>query len=66
MVVVMRRPRRALGAPADDEPIESTFATVRHRTKVTKHLVAQADNGAPFGNGKPMERPHDQAQPEVA
>ena len=27
---------RALGAPADHNPIESTFATFRHRTKVTK------------------------------
>ena len=32
---LLRLPRRALGAPAEDEP-ESTFATVRHRTKVTK------------------------------
>jgi len=28
-------PRRALGPPADHQP-ESTFATVRHRTKITK------------------------------
>ena len=27
---------RALGAPPHRTPIESTFATVRHRTKVTK------------------------------
>ena len=32
---VLRLPRRALGASAHDQP-ESTFATVRHRTKITK------------------------------
>src|SRR2546430_10521091 len=32
---VLRLPRRALGTSAHDQP-ESTFATVRHRTKVTK------------------------------
>lgn len=29
-------PGRALGASAHHQPIESTFSTVRHRTKVTK------------------------------
>jgi hypothetical protein len=76
-------------------PIESTFATVRHRTKVTKgpgsraaglamafkliesaqdhwrmvnapHLVALVRAGATFKNGKLVERPGEQAQPEAA
>jgi putative transposase len=76
-------------------PIESTFATVRHRTKVTKgpgsraaglamafkliesaqdrwravnapHLVALVRAGATFINGKLVERPGEQAQPEAA
>jgi hypothetical protein len=76
-------------------PIESTFATVRHRTKVTKgpgsraaglaiafkliqsaedhwrmvnapHLVALVRAGATLINGKLVERPRDQAQPEAA
>jgi transposase-like protein len=76
-------------------PIESTFATVRHRTKVTKgpgsraaglamafkliesaqdrwrcvnapHLVALVRAGAPFINGKLVERPGEEAQPEAA
>jgi putative transposase len=76
-------------------PIESTFATVRHRTKVTKgpgsraaglamafkliesaqdhwrmvnapHLVALVRTGATFINGKLVERPGDEAQPEAA
>jgi hypothetical protein len=75
--------------------IESTFATVRHRTKVTKghdsraaglamafkliesaqrrwravnapHLVALVRAGATFINGKLVERPSEQAQPEAA
>jgi hypothetical protein len=33
--LVLRLPRRALGAPAHHQP-ESTFATVRHRTKITR------------------------------
>jgi transposase-like protein len=76
-------------------PIESTFATVRHRTKVTKgpgsraaglamafkliesaqdrwravnapHLVALVRAGATFINGKLVERPGEDAQPEAA
>jgi transposase-like protein len=76
-------------------PIESTFATVRHRTKVTKgpgsraaglamafkliesaqdrwravnapHLVALVRTGAIFINGKLIERPGEEAQPEAA
>jgi len=76
-------------------PIESTFATVRHRTKITRgpgsraaglamafklieaaqdrwravngpHLVALVRAGAVFVNGKLVERPHDQDQPEAA
>jgi transposase-like protein len=76
-------------------PIESTFATVRHRTKVTKgpgsraaglamafkliesaqarwravnapHLVALVRAGATFTNGKLVERPDDEPQPEAA
>jgi transposase-like protein len=76
-------------------PIESTFATVRHRTKVTKgpgsraaglamafkliesaqdrwrcvnapHLVALVRAGASFINGKLVERPGQDAQPEAA
>src|SRR4249919_3511786 len=76
-------------------PIESTFATVRHRTKITKgpgsraaglamafkliesaqdrwravnapHLVALVRNGATFINGKLVERPGEEAQPEAA
>lgn len=76
-------------------PIESTFATVRHRTKVTKgpgsraaglamafkliqaaqdhwrmvnapHLVALVRTGATFINGKIVERPAEQTQPEAA
>jgi hypothetical protein len=75
--------------------IESTFATVRHRTKVTKgpgsraaglamafkliesaqdhwrmvnapHLVALVRAGATFINGKLVERPGEEAQPEAA
>jgi hypothetical protein len=75
--------------------IESTFATVRHRTKVTKgpgsradrlamafkliesaqdrwravgapHLVALIRAGATFVNGKLIERPAEDAQPEAA
>jgi transposase-like protein len=76
-------------------PIESTFATVRHRTKITKgpgsraaglamafkliesaqdhwrcvnapHLVALVRAGATFINGKFVERPGEEAQPEAA
>jgi putative transposase len=76
-------------------PIESTFATVRHRTKITRgpgsraaglamafklieaaqnrwravngpHLVALVRAGATFVNGKLVERPHDNHQPEAA
>ena len=76
-------------------PIESTFATVRHRTKVTKgpgsraaglamafkliesaqdrwravnapHLVALVRAGATFINGKLVERPGENAEPEAA
>ncbi len=76
-------------------PIESTFATVRHRTKVTKgpgsraaglamafkliesaqdrwravnapHLVALVRTGATFINGKLIERPGAEAQPQAA
>jgi transposase-like protein len=76
-------------------PIESTFATVRHRTKITRgpgsraaglamafklieaaqdrwravngpHLVALVRAGAVFVNGKLVERPHEQDQPEAA
>ena len=76
-------------------PIESTFATVRHRTKITKgpgsraaglamafkliesaqdrwravnapHLVALVRAGATFINGKLVERPSENAQPEAA
>jgi transposase-like protein len=76
-------------------PIESTFATVRHRTKVTKgpgsraaglamafkliesaqdrwravnapHLVALVRAGATFINGKLVERPGEETQPEAA
>jgi transposase-like protein len=76
-------------------PIESTFATVRHRTKVTKgpgsraaglamafkliqsaqdhwrlvnapHLVALVRAGATFINGKLVERPGEEPQPEAA
>ena len=76
-------------------PIESTFATVRHRTKVTKgpgsraaglamafklieaaqdrwravnapHLVALVRTGATFINGKLVERPGEEAQPQAA
>jgi putative transposase len=76
-------------------PIESTFATVRHRTKVTKgpgsraaglamafkliesaqdrwravnapHLVALVRAGATFINGKLVERPAENAEPEAA
>jgi transposase-like protein len=76
-------------------PIESTFATVRHRTKVTKglgsraaglamafkliqsaqdhwrmvnapHLVALVRAGATFMNGKLVERPGEESQPEAA
>jgi hypothetical protein len=81
--------------PAEHHPIESTFATVRHRTKITRgpgsraaglamafkliesaqdhwrmvnapHLVALVCAGATFINGKPAERPGEQAQPEAA
>src|SRR5271170_7686903 len=76
-------------------PIESTFATVRHRSKVTKgpgsraaglamafkliesaqdhwrmvnapHLVALVRAGSTFINGKLVERPGEEAQPEAA
>jgi transposase-like protein len=76
-------------------PIESTFATVRHRTKITRgpgsraaglamafklieaaqdhwrmvnapHLVALVRAGTPFVNGKLVERPAEEAQPEAA
>jgi transposase-like protein len=76
-------------------PIESTFATVRHRTKITKgpgsraaglamafkliesaqdrwrcvnapHLVALVRAGATFINGKLVERPGEEPQPEAA
>jgi transposase-like protein len=76
-------------------PIESTFATVRHRSKITKgpgsraaglamafkliesaqdrwravnapHLVALVRAGATFINGKLVERPAEEAQPEAA
>jgi transposase-like protein len=76
-------------------PIESTFATVRHRTKITKgpgsrsaglamafkliksaqdrwravnapHLVALVRARATFINGKLVERPTEEAQPEAA
>jgi transposase-like protein len=76
-------------------PIESTFATVRHRSKITKgpgsraaglamafkliesaqdhwravnapHLVALVRAGATFINGKTVERPGEDAQPEAA
>ncbi len=76
-------------------PIESTFATVRHRTKVTKgpgsraaglamafklieaaqdrwravnapHLVALVRAGATFINGKLIERPGEETQPQAA
>jgi transposase-like protein len=76
-------------------PIESTFATVRHRTKVTRgpgsraaglamafklieaaqdrwravnapHLVALVRAGATFINGKLVERPAEETQPEAA
>jgi transposase-like protein len=76
-------------------PIESTFATVRHRTKITKgpgsraaglamafkliesaqdrwravnapHLVALVRAGAAFVNGKLVERPGKETQPEAA
>jgi transposase-like protein len=76
-------------------PIESTFATVRHRTKITRgpgsraaglamafklieaaqdrwravngpHLVALVRAGASFANGKLVERPDDNHQPEAA
>jgi transposase-like protein len=76
-------------------PIESTFATVRHRTKITRgpgsraaglamafkliesaqdrwravnapHLVALVRAGATFINGKIVERPGKEAQPEAA
>jgi transposase-like protein len=76
-------------------PIESTFATVRHRSKITKgpgsraaglamafklieaaqdrwravnapHLVALVRAGATFINGKLVERPGENPQPEAA
>jgi transposase-like protein len=76
-------------------PIESTFATVRHRTKITKgpgsraaglamafklieaaqdrwravnapHLVALVRAGATFINGRLVERPGENAEPEAA
>jgi len=76
-------------------PIESTFATVRHRTKITKgpgsraaglamafklieaaqdrwravnapHLVTLVRAGATFINGKLVERPGENAEPEAA
>ena len=76
-------------------PIESTFATVRHRSKITKgpgsraaglamafklieaaqarwravnapHLVALVRAGAVFEDGKLVERPDEQPQPEAA
>jgi transposase-like protein len=76
-------------------PIESTFATVRHRTKITKgpgsraaglamafkliesaqdrwravnapHLVALVRAGATFINGKLVERPGENSEPEAA
>ena len=76
-------------------PIESTFATVRHRTKITRgpgsraaglamafklieaaqdhwravnapHLVALVRAGTTFVNGKLVERPDDQPQPDAA
>jgi len=76
-------------------PTESTFATVRHRTKITRgpgsraaglamafklieaaqdrwravngpHLVALVRAGALFVNGKLVERPDDNHQPEAA
>jgi transposase-like protein len=76
-------------------PIESTFATVRHRSKITKgpgsraaglamafkliesaqdrwravnapHLVALVRTGAIFINGKLIERPGQDSQPEAA
>jgi transposase-like protein len=76
-------------------PIESTFATVRHRTKITRgpgsraaglamafklieaaqdrwravnapHLVALVRAGATFINGKLVERPGENAEPEAA
>jgi transposase-like protein len=76
-------------------PIESTFATVRHRTKITKgpgsraaglamafklieaaqdrwravnapHLVALVRAGATFTNGRLVERPGENTEPEAA
>jgi hypothetical protein len=76
-------------------PIESTFATVRHRSKITKgpgsraaglamafkliesaqdrwravnapHLVALVRTGATFINGKLVERPGHETQPQAA
>src|ERR1700686_3503871 len=37
---VLRLPRRALEAPATTNPIESTFATVRHRTIRSKGCLS--------------------------
>ena len=34
--MLLRRPGRALGAPETSNPTESTFASVRLRTRVTK------------------------------
>ena len=91
---VLRLPLRALGAPAHDQP-ESTFATVRHRTKITRgpgsraagagdgvqahrsrarplarrqrtHLVALVRAGATFINGRLVERPGENTEPEAA
>jgi hypothetical protein len=58
-------------------PIESTFATVRHRTKITRgpgsraaglamafKLIVRA--GATFEAGKLVERPNQQPQPKAA
>jgi putative transposase len=45
-VVLLRRPGRALAAPEGQQPIESTFASVRLRTRVTKALASQGRRAA--------------------
>ena len=38
---LLRLPGGALGASADDEPIESTFATIRLRTAKTRNCLSE-------------------------
>jgi hypothetical protein len=52
----------ALRAEVDAYPIESTFATVRHRTKI----IRGPGSRAAFESGKLVERPDEHHNPAAA